>query len=650
MFKILATSKEKQLAQTFANNAIPVSFTYDSVPFPEGFCFSEDRYTAIDGSLVCEFPFTFRQEEAAVEWLPRFTNPGNTNTAQIRDVCALDHIFPVDGAVTLYYSDGYHATIHDFSLLYKKLERETFTLTSKGSVGHIPFFNLQTGSGGILFGLGFSDRWTASFTLVEGGVHVVVRMPETDFYMYPGESLRNILMLAIFWEGDLQRSFNRLRNYLVRYYIPKDDNGEPFPPICCHTWGGMKTRNHLKYIRFLKENDLHFDVYWMDAGWYGPNRETDEFQDCRIEDWSYHMGDWSVNRCAHPDGLTPIAEAANDAGMELLLWFAPHTANDGIGWHKAHPEWSVGYGTEEYRSKQPHGIGANKDCLTRMFTINFELPEARQWVLDELTGTIRKNSVKWYREDMGSPKVQDTPGRIGTGAMRSVALLYEFWDELRARIPGLQIDNCRGGGSRIDLETLRRSYVLWRNDYNCRPDADPIGAQVSNYGLGHFIPLVNGAPPVAPGCNYTFLSGLYGGMSFGLFHPVGVGEPEKHTWFAPDYPVEWHKQMLDVYQMAKPYLSGSFYPLTPCSTDRKAMLSYQFDRPDLNGGLIFVFFRPECTEMEITIAPVLEPGVYKITDAITGQQFILDTALKQTLTLKATEKPQGILLRYELQY
>ena len=277
MFKIFATGTEKQMAQEFVNTVIPVSFTYDSVLFPEGFCFSENRYTAADGRLICEFPFTFRQEEAAMEWLPRFTNQGNTNTFQIRDVCALDHIFPVDGEVTLYYSDGYHATINDFALLHQKLGHETFELVSHGSKGHIPFFNLQTGSGGIIFGLGFSNLWKASFTLVDGGVHVVVRIPETDFHLYPGESLRNILMLAIFWEGDLRRSFNRMRNYLVNYYIPKDENGEPFPPICCMTWGGMKTHNHLKYIQFLKENDINFDVYWMDAGWYGPDRETDEF-------------------------------------------------------------------------------------------------------------------------------------------------------------------------------------------------------------------------------------------------------------------------------------------------------------------------------------------------------------------------------------
>ena len=645
MFKIYATSEEINLAEDFIKNN-PVSFTYGNTAFPQGFTYDGARYISGDNKIACEFPFDFHKDEAAVEWLPRFTNISKENSEQIKDVCALDYVFPTDGKAVLYYSDSYNATINDFALLSKELTEETFELVSFSSKGHIPFFNLQTGSGGVIFGLGFTGVWQATFALVEGGVHVIVRIPATDFYMYPGESLRNILTLAIFWKGDLQRSFNRMRNYLVNYYIPKDDNSEPMPPICCLTWGGMKTHNHLKYIKFLKDNDIKFDVYWMDAGWFGPDHETDEFQNCLIEDWAYNMGDWTVNRMAHPDGLTPISEAAREANMKLLVWFAAYTADRGIGWHKEHPEWSVGYGTDAYNNAVPHGIGANQERKTLFTTINFDIPEARKWLIDEISNTLHENNISWYREDMGSPAIGDEPGRTGTGAMKSVAYLYEFWDELRSRVPGLQIDNCCGGGSRIDLETLKRSYVLWRNDYNCHPDADPIGAQVSNYGLGHFIPLVNGAPPSNPGNTYNFLSGLYGGMSFGLFHPVGFGEPEKHTWFADDYPVEWHKKMIDIYQLAKPYLSGSFYPLTGCSTDKKDVISYQFDRPDMNSGLIFAFFRPECQQNQLAVTPVLDSGVYKITNIITGDVFDFDTSNNSSLLLQSDEKPQGVLLRY----
>lgn len=493
----------------------------------------------------------------------------------------------------------------------------------------------------MIIALGFTGVWKATFTPVEGGIRVTAALDKTDFHLYPGESLRNIRILTLFWQDDIRRAFNRIRNYLVRCCIPTDAQGEPFPPVCCISWGGMKTKNHLRYIDFIKNAGLKFDCYWIDAGWFGPDHETTEFQDLNTEDWTFSHGDWSPNRCVHPDGLAPISRAAADAGMDMLLWLGSYIGNHGIGWHAEHPEWAGDHITE------PHAPGRLHLRETIHHVLNIDIPEAREWLTETVASTLKENQVRWYREDCRLPVIPDEPGRTGVGAMKSVAFLYEFWDELRTRIPGLQIDNCGGGGSRIDLETLRRAYVLWRSDYNCYPDADPIGAQVGNFGLGHFIPLVNCAPPSNPGSTYTFLSGLYGGMSFGLFHVTGIGDPQKHTWFAPDYPVEWHRQMLEHYRLAKPYLSGNFYPLTPCTTVPDTIPAYQFDRPDLESGIILCFFRPQCIENSLTIAPVLTPGHYRITDVIAGTSHEIDTAADDTLTLHASAKPQGFLLYYQ---
>ncbi len=47
---------------------------------------------------------------------------------------------------------------------------------------------------------------------------------------------------------------------------------------------------------------------------------------------------------------------------------------------------------------------------------------------------------------------------------------YAMWDELRARHPGLWIDNCASGGRRIDLETL---HALRRRSGAATPAARP---------------------------------------------------------------------------------------------------------------------------------------------------------------------------------
>jgi len=43
---------------------------------------------------------------------------------------------------------------------------------------------------------------------------------------------------------------------------------------------------------------------------------------------------------------------------------------------------------------------------------------------------------------------RDTPDRQGMTEIRYVEGLYEMWDELRAKHPGLLIDNCASGGRR----------------------------------------------------------------------------------------------------------------------------------------------------------------------------------------------------------
>ena len=85
--------------------------------------------------------------------------------------------------------------------------------------------------------------------------------------------------------------------------------------------------------------------------------------------------------------------------------------------------------------------------------------------------------------------------------------------------------------------------MLWRSDYNCDPAADPIASQVGTFGLSHWVPVIGGAPPARPGDTYNFRSAWSGGIPFGLFHPGGYGTAL--TAPAPDYPVEWHRKMID---------------------------------------------------------------------------------------------------------
>ena len=485
MYQNFATLREHMQAVAIAQQP-PISFTYGGQLFPCGFeQIGEHEYIHKETDLAFWLEvFTYGDDSSAVEWTAHFENRSETDSLIIEDIRVLDYTLPYFPEAWVGSLNGTTAQITDFG--YNEEKMSTSGMRSTGSRQIVPFVNIgTTANTGFVLGIGWTADWAIDYTVSEKEniINVKCGMPQTHFLLHPGESVRQPRIMMLFWESNRERGQNMCRRHLVINHIPKNEKGEPYPPICCNAWGGMKAEHHKDYCEFIKKNDLKFDYYWIDAGWYGPDHETEEFQNFYTEDWAYNIGEWRVNRAVYPNGMLEVSNAVHDAGMKLLLWFGTYDCNAEIGWHRDHPEWSMPL-------PGPHGIGLNPK-LTRLTRINISIPEARRWLMETIGGLMEENQVEGYREDCGIPYAGcDEPDRIGIADITSVTALYEIWDSFRERIPGLVIDNCGGGGSRIDLETLSRAYVLWRSDYSCDPNHDPIGAQIGNCGLGRFVPLI----------------------------------------------------------------------------------------------------------------------------------------------------------------
>ena len=61
-------------------------------------------------------------------------------------------------------------------------------------------------------------------------------------------------------------------------------------------------------------------------------------------------------------------------------------------------------------------------------------------------------------------QANDKDGRSGLVEVAYIEGLYTMWDSILSTHPGLLIDDCSSGGRRIDIETLARSFPLWRSD------------------------------------------------------------------------------------------------------------------------------------------------------------------------------------------
>lgn len=625
MVQVHSTIDEHNITDNLLQNGIPFSFDgqeffSSAEPFSLKTAAGEHTVTYDDGQgLQLRCIYERYADSAAAEWTLWLENTADSDSRPIKNILPLDIAIDVPSApITVSYPRGTTGSIEDFKLKQDRLE-EVLRYETCGSRGEVmPFFNLDFGGHGLLVAIGWTLDWFLEIKRTDDKLTLRAGMPSTDFYLHAGEHVRTPRVMLLPWIGDVERSYNLMRRHLIAHHIPKDESGEPYPPICLNTWGGMKTQNHLRLLDYVKQQGLVYDAYWIDAGWYGPDHETHEWQNMIYEDWAYHQGDYRVNRMVHPDTIKPISDAAHALGMKLLLWYDIYNCIQGLSWTVDHPEW----GNKPF----PIQFGPTPRDASISF-INVNHPEAKKWIIDTLLSSMEENGVDYYRED--PPPLyggEDEPGRIGVCAMHAVESLYEIWDMLRARYPRMLIDNCGGGGSRVDLETVSRAYVLWRSDYNCHPDADPIGSQVGNHGLGHFVPLVSCAPPTRPGDDYTFRSGLYGGMGFGLFHVCGFETGKIYP--DADYPIEWHRRMLQQYRDIKPCFSGDFYSLANGSTAEDRWMAYEMLREDLGCGVILAFRRKNCPNEMLEITPRLPAGQWQVSNVDTGE--------RQTVTASET--------------
>ena len=427
--------------------------------------FSDSRTT-----LECRCEVKTYHDFPAVEWVAYFKNSGDVDSAILSDLLPLDILFPLDPALPcqIQHARGGLSQVDDFEPLTTPLtfrqggsRLQLAALTGKSSTVHLPFFNLQLGSGGVIGAIGWSGGWAATFQRLQEGIHVQAGLERTHLRLHPGEEIRTPRILLLFWQGtcgddgvqdiaaDRVRSHNMLRRLLLAHYTPRRQGRNVEPPFCDGVWGAQPAAKHLEKIRWLQENRISTECYWIDAGWYG-DRPIAEAADGLSSGWMRQVGSWFPDPAAYPRGFKPIGDAAQAAGLGFLLWVEPERAFEGTQMVREHPDWLIG----PVPSGNTHGAN---------FMVNLGNPEARRHVTDLISNLIRAGGITCYRQDFNDLRVPelfamaDSPDRVGMAEIGHITGLYAFWDELLARHPGLIIDNCAGGGQRIDLETIARS-------------------------------------------------------------------------------------------------------------------------------------------------------------------------------------------------
>jgi alpha-galactosidase len=583
---------------------VPFSFTYDGKDSAQilGTWQASDGNPSADNSKVHRYVYTdpathlkvtaefslYPDFPGVVDWVLRFRNDGTTDTPIIENILPLNWTLAASpGDCFIHHARGSSAGADDFKPLEERFgPNGNAHIESDGersSNGNsLPFFNLQTGDHGVIGAIGWTGGWKADFRYAPDGktISMLAGMKTTHLLLHPGEEIRTPRIVLMNWTGgDWQNSQNGWRRLILAHYTPQD-NGKPVvgPLLVASGWGGEDINVKLAYIKWIHDNQLPFTLFGIDAGWYGASfgLEGDN-----TNPWWKHRGDWFPSPLYYPNGIHPLGEALKAAGLGFIWWMEPETSMPGKKIITDHPDWFL-------RNGNPNDPGM----------ANYGNPDALKGIADLVSGLITDFGVTWYRQDYnigpeGYWAMNDKPDRIGMTEIGHITGMYKLWDDLRANHPGLHIDNCASGGRRIDIETMSRSFIIWRTDYGVN---DRIAEQAQTTALAPWVPCTTGFEQTYTGTKPWNGPGPYNTPEHIYFNRLGYqaafatspGAPGVNN---PEW-VTWIKQCLAAYQEVQPYFYGDFYALAPYALDDESWTAWQWDRPEKKDGIVILLRRP----------------------------------------------------------
>ena len=652
------------IARNISRSRQPFSFQYDGVPSSKllphwkysvkpisseriGETLTSHIWADPKSGLEVECRVKTFTDFNAMEWVLYLRNKSASQSGTVSVLCSLDYVQGgAEGQWHVYAACGPHFGKEDFKTRDTVLAvKDTMRLSPFGgrSSSHtMPYFNVKSPSGGVVYAVGWTGLWLAEMERTdEKKMTVRAGLRDMDAFLLPGEELRMPSVLMIPWQGeDRMDGQNILRRLIVAHHhpyasgkpvdVPVCNNFDNSAPLPCDEFACMTDYLAKADVRQHQLFGVFTDAFWMDAGWYA-----------RASDWDHKywwhnaVGNWFADPDRFPEGLGPVADMVHSAGCRFMLWYEPERAHMSSDWAFRHPEFMLARD-----GSKPVPKDAPDDEDSNSFLLDYGNPQALDFVIDNIVSSLLEYKVDIYRQDFNiDPEMfwinNDKPGRKGMCEVRYINGLYKFLDTIVERIPHLVIDNCAGGGRRLDIEMLSRGVSMWRSDYSISIS----GRQNHSYDIYQWIPVActntgNGEP-------YCFRSALGAGVNFNF----GIHKNQRVS-------IERQKELIAKFRELKHYYLKDYYPLTGYGNNYgdDCWLAYQLNDPEAGDGIVVAFRRPECTEGECVVKlRGLESGrqytlVYDESDE--PQRVMTGAELSSGLVLKLEKPSKSILIRY----
>ena len=320
---------------------------------------------------------------------------------------------------------------------------------SRSTERALPWLMVEGTHGEVFAGLVWSGGWRAVLARSARGMEATLSLPGvvTEVAGVPFETPHAFVGVAT---GSVAEASRALETFIR---LGLRDGRELTPRVTYNTWFAYGTHVDEESMRaeIAAAADLGIERFVLDAGWYGTASDPSDF--------TPGLGRWRADRERFPSGLAALTDYAHARGLSFGLWVEPErVALDLINrpglarepW-LATVEGRYDPGTTAPRAAQV--------CLAS--------PAARAWVTETLVALIdevRPDYVKW---DNNFSIVCTRTGHghgASDGNLAHVMGLYAVLADLRARYPDLAIENCAGGGARLDFGLLPYTDAGWMDD------------------------------------------------------------------------------------------------------------------------------------------------------------------------------------------
>ena len=608
----------QKILESAESGSLAFDFAVDGVYFSEVFTtYEKSLETTADDDVRTDYTLTYAKAgepltvtvyatlykaSPVIEWTVWLENTSDGNTGIITDFNGLTDTFGQsdDGDYKLLTFQGSREATVSFSPQFRSLEEGNPVRVAgsegKPSVRWSPYYNLQWnnedaawGKEGVFFSVGWSGQWESDITKTGDGVDVTARQQVLNTYLEPGEKLRSPLMTLMFWEKDIMRSQNIWRDFVYNYVLPQPE-GEPLSAMTEMSgsmgWAEGTTENQISGIQARLDAGLPFDYWWMDAGWY----ET-------LGGGWVDTGNWQPDPERFGDSLKPISDMCHENGLGLILWYEP--------------ERVCPY-TEFYELRDKGYIIEDEGW----HLYNLANDEAFEYLCEYMAREIRENGVDVYRQDCNIANLQrywernETEDRKGITENKYIVNYLAYFDYLLEQCPGLLIDSCASGGRRMDLETQKRSVVLWRDD-NCQ---DPLVTQCQSFGINFFNPFSGQNTVETDPERMTYVTRSNFMQSTSFSYRIQDGDQDL---------ISRVKTAMEEHCAYSPYYLTDYYPLTAFSDQAEDWMAWQYHDADDNSGIVQVFKREGNTDTagKYYLSGLEKGATYVVKDIDTGESY-----------------------------